>query len=75
MTEQPVVMQCEADGNPAACEEVDDRGRQTGQVMEVGNVGPKLIDQTGCDRLDFVVCVGLVEAAGCTERVVKPGDT
>ena len=44
MANQPVVVQRQDDGNAAACQLVDDRRGQAGQVMDVRDVGTDRID-------------------------------
>ena len=52
----------------------DDRRRETGQVVDVRDVGPELVDEVGGQRGDRWVVVRLLERARLAKRVVDPAN-
>ena len=74
MTQQPIVMQCHETRDPTPRQQRNDTGRQTREVVHVGHVGCKRLDEIRGDLCDRRVVVGLGERSRRPKGVVDPRD-
>ena len=74
MADQPVIVEREEAGHAAFRERADDGGGETGEMVNVRDVRPEVIDQPRRDGADCLVPIGVFERARVAERVVHPRD-
>jgi hypothetical protein len=74
MADQPIVVKREDTRNLPLGQRPDDPGRQTGEVMDVRDVGLKTIDHVSGHSVDRPIRVRVLELSDVAKGVVDPDD-
>src|SRR5947207_367263 len=74
MADEPVVMQREEARNAAFRERPDDRRGEAGEMVDVRDVGPEVVDEPRRDGAERLVPIRVFVRARVAERVVHPRD-